>query len=203
MKTNDFICPRCGLEADAKIGFCPGCGFQQDRVRPDDSSPPTSGLKETIYILILLIVFGITYFLVADRREGIQQPQNAGIDDLGIPDNYQQLIRMANALMDDDSFDEAIEYYERALALDSTDADVITDLGVCYYSLGMFRMAIANFERALNLSPDHRIAHFNLGIVYRQLGEMEQAEFYWKRLLELAPETPMADSVRKYLELLE
>jgi len=65
--------------------------------------------------------------------------------------------------------------------------------------MGQVEKAIAMFEKAIALKPDHPIALFNLGISYRGQNNLEKANYYWKKYLEVAPDSPLADTVKKYL----
>jgi Tfp pilus assembly protein PilF len=102
--------------------------------------------------------------------------------------------------MDHGNYPVAAEAYRRALAIDSTSADVRTDYGACLHGMGMPDRAIEEFKRVLANDPKHSIAHFNLGIVFYQSQKPDSARYYWKKYLEIDPNGNAADAARNYLK---
>ena len=72
--------------------------------------------------------------------------------------------------MDAAKFPQAVDYFERALAV-REDPTTRTDLGICYKQSGQPEKAVAAFERAASESPDQWQALYNEAIV---LGEMQR-----------------------------
>jgi len=62
---------------------------------------------------------------------------------------YADWVAAGNQRMDAQMFADAVRFYSRALALDSTDADVWVDRGACRHGLGEDFGAISDFRRAL------------------------------------------------------
>jgi tetratricopeptide (TPR) repeat protein len=83
---------------------------------------------------------------------------------------------------------EAINCYERALALAPTLVDALYNLGNTYQDLGQPERAAAYFERALRLNPDAIELHNNLGIALQDLGRLEEAIGCYRRALALRPD---------------
>ena len=110
------------------------------------------------------------------------------------------------ALLGDTYFDaerwtEAIDAYQRSLAIEPDNADVSTDLGVSYYSTNRVDEALAQFERSLKVSPNHTKTLFNKGIVLAFGKEnLDAATDTWKKLVEIAPDTPEGQQARRFLE---
>jgi tetratricopeptide (TPR) repeat protein len=167
--------------------------------------------------VLSLIVFGAGFLIfskkpVSAEREfthpdipGMPPGQSPDMEKIlaTLPGDYDELVNLGNHYMDNGIYALAIECYRRALAIDSTDPNVMVDLGACSHAVGNLAEAIAFFKKALQLDPDHAIAHFNLGIAYTGLGEMNEARKHWKKYVEIAPESPLADTVRKYIENLD
>ena len=74
-------------------------------------------------------------------------------------------IALGNALMDTQQFSEAIDAYQKALALDPKNVDVRVDMGTCLRGMGKPEAAVAEFRKALAIAPGHLNAHRNLGVV--------------------------------------
>ena len=206
-------CRYCGAEVKKNAGFCSACG----RELQDKPKNRKREVKQNLIPIVgFLAVFAAVYLVFSAVQQKAEtghrhsdlssQPQgNADFDKLlsELPDDFEQLVGMGNGYMDDGIYAMAIVCYEKALSENPADADVMTDLGVCYHAIGNSENAIKTFEQVLELSPEHMITHFNLGIVYRDLNMPEKTGFYWKRLIEFHPKQPLADTVRKYIKLLD
>jgi len=81
------------------------------------------------------------------------------------PKDAASLIRLANMYHDARKFEEAVQYYKRALAVTPKDVDARTDMGICLYEVGMADDAIAQFRTSLSYDPKHWQTWLNLGIV--------------------------------------
>ncbi|MEW5922566.1 MAG: tetratricopeptide repeat protein [Candidatus Zixiibacteriota bacterium] len=216
MSKNDIeieVCPACGVDMNKKSVFCSACGTQY--------SKPAGKIKRnksnTIILGVFVILFGLLYLTLASSPEKAtannqeNQMESNMPDDMSqfqamvdrLPTDYGKLVAMGNKLMDERSYHLAIEAYKRALAIDSTDPNVLTDLGACYHSLGNAERAVQLFEKAIAIDPNHAIAYFNLGIAYRDLNDKDKVRQYWGRLIELYPNQPLADTVKKYLDRLD
>jgi len=120
------------------------------------------------------------------------------------PQNREAWVALGNAYFDTDQPMKSVEAYNRALALDPKDADVLVDQGVMYRKLGWFDKAVANFKRALEVVPNHRNALYNLGVTYlNDLKDVPAAAKAWRQLLEASPDMPGADQLRQRVETME
>ena len=98
-----------------------------------------------------------------EARKRLVQLQQAAI---ATPESYDILVQLGNAAYDANDPKQAVEAYEKALALKDGDPNVMTDLGVSYRNLGNVDRALALFDRALAASPDHWQAKYNKVVVY-------------------------------------
>jgi tetratricopeptide (TPR) repeat protein len=113
-------------------------------------------------------------------------------------------IALGNALMDTQQFNEAIDAYQKALALDPKNVDVRVDMGTCMRGIGKYEAAIAEFRKALKLAPNHLNAHRNLGVVLGfDLKDREGALKEFKTFLELAPNAPDAAQIKDVIAQLQ
>jgi tetratricopeptide (TPR) repeat protein len=120
------------------------------------------------------------------------------------PNNRRAWVELGHSYFDSKDPMKAIEAYDKALALDSNDADVLTDQAIMYRQLGWYEKAIEGFKKANNLNPQHTNSLFNMGIVYMQdLGENEKAKEAFQKFLELVPSGPPAESARRMIEHME
>jgi tetratricopeptide (TPR) repeat protein len=119
------------------------------------------------------------------------------------PANFQAWTALGNEYFDGNQFMDAIEAYDKALAIKPNSPNVLTDQGVMFKRLGWFDRAIENFEKANEVDPSHATSVYNLGIVYRyDLQDFPKAQKAWIKFLELSPSGPGSDRVRQDLEFL-
>ena len=81
------------------------------------------------------------------------------------PKDAQALVRLANMYHDARKFEEAVQFYKRALLVTPKDVDARTDMGICLYEMGMADDAIAQFRTSLTYEAKHWQTWLNLGIV--------------------------------------
>src|SRR5262245_58017083 len=65
------------------------------------------------------------------------------------PKNAESRIQLGNLYFDADRYQDAIPWYEQALKLAPRDVNVITDLGVAYYSVNEPDKALDQFTKSL------------------------------------------------------
>ena len=85
-------------------------------------------------------------------------------------------------------YDESIALMERSLALDPTQADWHSNLGIVLKAAGRFEDAIAAYRRAIALEPGHARAHNNLGVLQKKQGRSAEAEASYREAIRLDPE---------------
>lgn len=118
------------------------------------------------------------------------------------PKDTAALTQLANFYQDAGKFDQAVEYYRKALALKPDDVNPRTDMGICLREMGKPDEAIAEFRRSIALDPKHWQTWLNLGIVslYDKHDPAAAASAFGK-VEELNPSYPdlqtLKDEVRK------
>ena len=104
------------------------------------------------------------------------------------PDDLEGWIDLGNACFDADQYEESIQAYRKALAINSGNADVWTDMGVMYRLSDQPREAIKAFDKAAEIDPRHEISRINKGIVLlHDLKDSQGAIRAWESVLEINP----------------
>jgi tetratricopeptide (TPR) repeat protein len=117
------------------------------------------------------------------------------------PDSQAAWRDLGNAYYDGDMTRQAIVAYDRALALNPDDADVLNDQGAMYRQQGNFTRALANFEMALKIAPNNLESIYNVGYVNAfDLNRMDKALKAWRRYLELDRTSETARQVQGFIE---
>jgi cytochrome c-type biogenesis protein CcmH/NrfG len=120
------------------------------------------------------------------------------------PTNPAPRVQLGNLYFDAERYTDAVQWYEDALRLRPTDANVSTDLGVAYYYTNQPDKAIEQFEQSLKIDPAHTKTMLNMGIV-KAFGKQDLAgaSAAWQQVIATAPNSPEAQAARKALEGLQ
>jgi cytochrome c-type biogenesis protein CcmH/NrfG len=102
------------------------------------------------------------------------------------PADPEPLVQLGNIYMEVSKLPQAIDYYERALRL-RENAEVRTDLGICYKQSGQAEKAAENFERAFRDDPQQWQALYNLAIVRAEARRFDEARAAVARLRAMRP----------------
>lgn len=82
---------------------------------------------------------------------------------------------------------EAIEHYQKALALKPHQPEVLSNLGNVLKETGELEAAIAAYQEAIALNPAYAEAHNNLGIAYKDQQQLESAVACYETAMRLKP----------------
>lgn len=113
------------------------------------------------------------------------------------PKNIQAAVSAGNMLYDAKRYEEAIPFYQQAMAANDRDVNVSTDLGTALWYTGRADAALAQYAVSLTIEPQHAQTLFNVGIV-RSDGKKDYAGAAqaWETLLQTNPSYPNAANVR-------
>lgn len=116
------------------------------------------------------------------------------------PTDSATLAEVGNLYYDAQQFPVAIQYYERALAVDPKNAAIRTDMGTAYLYMDQPDRAIQEFQTALKDNPKHGQAMFNLGMAqWRGKGDAPGAVATWEKLLKTVPDFPERANVEQMI----
>lgn len=99
-------------------------------------------------------------------------------------DNYNQGITRNSTK----NYDEAVEFFKKAVAVEPTYAKGHVNLGVAYSMLGENDKALAAFQEAVRVDPTSVEAWENLGITYQAMREYTKAREAFAKMVELDPD---------------
>lgn len=83
--------------------------------------------------------------------------------------------KAGNAYLALDRKNEAKQHFDRAIALDPTDARAYQSLGILYYNTGNMELSRKNLEMAVSLDANLADAHFYLAMINEQQGNVQAA----------------------------
>lgn len=118
------------------------------------------------------------------------------------PNDEATRVQLANLYFDAERYQEAVDWYQQALAINPKDINASTDLGIAYYYMNQPDRALAQFDKSLAINPKHAKTLLNVGIV-RAFGkqDLRGAADAWQRALEAAP--PGSDEAKAAQQALD
>jgi tetratricopeptide (TPR) repeat protein len=131
-------------------------------------------------IVTLITAIGITARRPSVTIEGGTAAQVTSADSLARilrkhPDDVRANVELGNIYYDTKNFGEALAYYDRARARDTSLVDVAVDRAVALHQAGHPDQAIAQLESLIVRHPDHAVALFDLGVIYEFQGRTADA----------------------------
>jgi tetratricopeptide (TPR) repeat protein len=107
------------------------------------------------------------------------------------PDDVGLMVQMGNAYFDGERWNEAREWYEKALEQRPDDPDVLTDLAIVYRGLHRHEESLAKLRRAVEINPDHWQAWYNTVVVlHTDMGRTDEAREALATLKVIAARNP-------------
>jgi tetratricopeptide (TPR) repeat protein len=117
------------------------------------------------------------------------------------PQDAEVRLKLANYLYDHQQWQQAIEWYQKALQLDPKNVSARTDLGTAYFSSGHPQEALQEYRQSLKVDPTHQPTLYNSIIVYLDgLHDVAAAKQAWERLNKMNPSYPGLDRLKDRLE---
>jgi tetratricopeptide (TPR) repeat protein len=94
----------------------------------------------------------------------------------------------------------AVKAYERGLAVEPENVELLNSLGFALFQQGNSEAAIVALERALAVDPQHWKAHNNLALAAIDIGEFEVAEGHYRESLAVNPQPAIWNDLGFVLE---
>jgi tetratricopeptide (TPR) repeat protein len=110
-------------------------------------------------------------------------------------------LKLANFLYDQRQFQQAIEWYQKSLALNPNDINAHTDLGTAYFYLGQAAQALKEYSQSLAMDPNHKPTLLNVIVVNLEgTHDLGAARRAWDRLHSLDPSNPALEGLKQKLD---
>ena len=117
------------------------------------------------------------------------------------PTDVQTLNKTALTYKAAHQFQEAIAYFQKALAIDPKNVPIRTDMASCMYYSGDVDGAITELQKSLTYNPRHAGTLMNLGIIkWQGKQDVSGAITAWQTLLRLNPDFPQKNVIEHLIE---
>jgi len=159
-------------------------------------------------LIALVTAIGITSQRSSVQIEGADPAKLASADSLTKilrknPNDVHALVELGNIYYDTKNFPDAVGFYDRALAKDSSLVDVQVDRAVALHQAGRAEEAVKDLESIVARHPDHAIAAFDLAVIYEFEGRKDDAERMYHEAAEKATSADVQHVATMRLKALE
>lgn len=103
------------------------------------------------------------------------------------PKNSLALTLYATLLLQQDKDDKAIDYFEKSILIDPSQAMSYCNLGVSLFKRKEYQNALKNYDHAIKLKPDYFEAYRFKGITLKALKKLQEALECFKKAIEINP----------------
>ncbi len=133
----------------------------------------------------------VLLFIEAKKAMKAQDYKTAKAKLLVITGNDDSLagpwVLMGEIAMEEGELERAVEYYQKAIAINPQNVNAYTGLAFALRQMGRFKLAQNTLAEALRVWPDFPEAHLNLGVLYDvYLNKPELAQMHFEAYLFLA-----------------
>lgn len=118
------------------------------------------------------------------------------------PEDTLAIRELANFYHDAHKFEQAIELYQRYLAIAPLARQQLMDLANCFGSIGDWASALSSTESIIEKWPDDMEAWYNLGAIHANNGSPVDAARAWHHILDSGTDSSMVELARNSLSQL-
>jgi tetratricopeptide (TPR) repeat protein len=139
-----------------------------------------SWISPKILIPIIIIAIGSIIAFAVFSKTITSPPPEA-------PNDVDTLLSKGIALNDLGRYDEAITYFDKALAINPNYKNALLSKGWSLSNLGRYDEAIEYYDRAIEIDPNYILALNNKGLALNGLGRYDEAITYFDKALAINP----------------
>jgi Tfp pilus assembly protein PilF len=115
------------------------------------------------------------------------------------PNDPKLMTRYANFLFDLGRFDESVNWFQKAVAVQPDNLDVRADLGTALWNAGQKDKGMAEYQSILKANPRHMATLHNLVIVHLEERDLPASEQVLKQMEAIDPKYEGLEPLRKRL----
>ena len=116
------------------------------------------------------------------------------------PCDKDALYNLANLYMDSCNHSEAVEFFERCLAIDDRFAEALMGMGWSLLEIGRVNDSCIVLKKAVGINPGLFQAWMNLGNTLKEMGDIDGCISSYRKAIDLKPD--FADAKKAYMECL-
>jgi tetratricopeptide (TPR) repeat protein len=143
----------------------------------------TRMVKAAPNTLVPLNHLGVAYFEKGD----IEKAAECFTKSLKIRPDTSIYNNLAVILTLQGEVNEAVKWHEKAIQMDSGNAEAYYNIANILLSQGKFDEAVVEYEKALSINPKYLKSHTNLAVALMQSGRFDEAISHLQKAIELEP----------------
>jgi tetratricopeptide (TPR) repeat protein len=121
----------------------------------------------------VMMMLGTCHNLKGEHHKATEYFKKA--EQFAFEDRDELLYNIGISFIQTGSYDQALNYLQKALSENPEHEPVLYDIAFCYEKVGDDAKAIEYYNKYLDIDPYSESAWYNLGIIYNRLEEYEQA----------------------------
>jgi Tfp pilus assembly protein PilF len=146
-----------------------------------------SYFKKVVWIVCCLFIFGGCATMHQQNGKTASAAGSVS-DEIDLTGDASAMYQLGRSHQENKSYAEAIDAYEKALALDPDSYKIYNAMGVVYSLQGEHELAVELIKEAIRLAPLASHLYNNLGYAFLQQGSANKAADAFERALMLDPE---------------
>jgi tetratricopeptide (TPR) repeat protein len=99
----------------------------------------------------------------------------------------QRLFDEGTKLAQEGKHEEAIESFQKALALDPNQANILGNMAESYREMGKLNEALEAYKKAIAVDPNEPVFYTNMGVILDKMGKTEESLEAYKKAASLNP----------------
>jgi tetratricopeptide (TPR) repeat protein len=137
----------------------------------------------------VIIPVSFLFAILAYNQAGVWH-DGATMWDHAIQTNPSAKAYRARAAMfrDDKEYNNAVEYYSKALELDVADYESYCDRGTIFMDLKEYNRAYSDYRSSIAIKPSHHVALENMGALHAILQNNDSALYYFGQTIKIKPD---------------
>ena len=106
--------------------------------------------------------------------------------------SFEQLVEKGDKAYKNQKFDEALDYYTKAVVFNPADKITMLKIANIYKLKGNNTKALSFYDKIISIDKDSSDAYFNKGLVFANLKNYDEAIKCFEKVLDISPEYPYA-----------
>ena len=116
------------------------------------------------------------------------------------PNDAEAYADVGDIYFDQHKFIDAIEYYKKAIAMNTQDIDAYNDLGLSYHYTNRSDEGLKYVEEGIKRNPAYQRIWLTKGFILAIRGNIADARSAWEKAYSLDPNTDIGRSAASFLE---
>ncbi|MBI5681600.1 MAG: tetratricopeptide repeat protein [Deltaproteobacteria bacterium] len=115
------------------------------------------------------------------------------------PNDAKALAALGDTYFELQRFEDAVDVYKKAIAIDPDDIDSCNDLGLCLHYTGRTQEAIKYIDDCIKRNPNYQRIYLSKGFILSVRGKLPEARQSWEIAYKMAPDSDVGKAAEEFL----